>query len=68
MMYFFTIGFIAIGIYYIIKGVKLRKNLDSGGEDYAQTRKKSNGYILLGLFFIVLAIYRYYTRVVLWGW
>ncbi len=68
MMYFFTIGFIAIGIYYIVKGVKLRKNLDSGSEDYAQTRKKSNGYILLGLFFIVLAIYRYYTRVVLWGW
>lgn len=68
MMYFFTIGFIAIGIYYIVKGVKLRKNLDSGSEDYAQTRKKSNCYILLGLFFIVLAIYRYYTRVVLWGW
>lgn len=50
MMYFFTIGFIAIGIYYIVKGVKLRKSLDSGSEDYAQTRKKSNGYILLGLY------------------
>lgn len=67
MMYFFTILLIAAGIYYIYKGIRTRKCPDPALLP-EETARRTKGYILLGIFFIILAIYRYYTRVILWGW
>lgn len=68
MLYFFLIAFIVLGLYCIVKGVRLRMRLDRGADDYDEQKKKSAGYIVGGLLIIVIGVWKFYTRAVLWGW
>lgn len=68
MIYAFTILFAAGGIYFIIKGIRLRLKLDRRNEDYDNMRKKSYGLICGGLLLIIIGLIKFYTRLVLWGW
>lgn len=64
----FLIAFALAGIFFIIKGIRLRLRLDRHSDDYESQRKKSYGYIWGGILFILIELVRFYTRIALWGW
>ena len=68
MIYAFLIFFASIGLYYIVKGIRLRINLDPNCDDYINQRKKSTEYIIGGILLILIGGFKFYTRYFLWGW
>lgn len=68
MLYFFLIGFVVLGLYCIVKGVRLRMRLDPAADDYEEQKKKSTGCIVGGIILIIIGVWKFYTRTVLWGW
>lgn len=68
MLYFFLIAFSVLGLYCIVKGIRLRMRIDPDADDCKEQKKKSTGYIVGGLLIIVVGVWKFYTRTVLWGW
>lgn len=68
MVYLFTVAFVALGVYCIIKGIRLRIHLDPNSDDYKEMRKKSVGIICGGVLLILIGLWKAYTRIVLWEW
>ena len=68
MTYAFLIAFASLGLYFVWAGIWLRIRLTPDSEDYKEIKKKSTGYICGGLLFIIIALCKFYTRIVLWGW
>lgn len=67
MTHLFLIAFSFAGIYYIIKGIRLRVKLDPNADDFEHLRNKAYKYICGGILFIVIAIIKFYSWIVLWG-
>lgn len=68
MLIFFLIFFVSIGLYCVVKGIRLKLRHNPDIDDYNEAGKKAWGYIIGGLLLIAIGIWKYYTRAVLWGW
>ena len=58
----------ALGMYVVITSIINMKRLDSDAADYSANRKKELRRLLGGVLIIGLALWRYYSRVYIWGW
>ena len=66
MSYVGIIYFTSLGLYLIIKGIRLRVKLDPNSEDYESQRKQSYKYIFGGFISLLFNII-FLDRIINWG-